>query len=941
MLGPFEVLADGEPVTMPPSKKTRALLAYLAVAERPQRRERLCEIFWELPDDPKGALRWSLSKIRHVLNAGGYLRLEPMHRNEHPGFAAEQPVHELVALNTALSRWYLRARSGLTRFVGREAEVEFLAHLWRHVREGRGQVALVTAEPGVGKSRLTHEFLARMAAEDCQIAEGGALELDRDTTYAVVKRLLRSLLAIGEGEDAETAGDRLARALERYGADSACETPLAFALDLGVDDPEWESLPSEGRARRVTRAVRELIVRMAQAAPLVMLVEDLHWIDRESRGVIERLIEGIDRQRILMILTARPGFRHDWAGRSSVHALRLHPLGIEDAEALVRALVGEHPSVSTLRRLLVERTDGTPLLIEETVLALEEAGRIAGRTGAYVAPQAIVDIETHSSVEPVIAARIERLAPRERAILETAAVIGRNAPRALLRALSGLDEAALDAGLAALERAEFLFEMLTFPEPEYTFRHALIHDVAYASLMGDERRRLHAEAMAAIERLYPESLAEHVEALAAHAYRAELWETAARYLAQAAERAIDRSAYDAATVALERAVEALEALPATRERTELGIDVRSQLRLACMVTGNYVAGVNRLKEARDLARDICDVERQLRVLLHLSFLHSTFGRIEKAIRAADQAREIAEDAGLERYVAEGDLAATQAMLLRGDAQGALSRLAPWFDRFTRDWRHDRFGFLVTRAVWYLGCLTEANALTGDFARAARAIEEAAALAEETRRPLDTYAAHYYRNLYDSLRGPTADDLARMERVAEECLDRTPFPFSPWLLSTWGYAQIQAGDHAAACRTLERALEAAKAVNMLNFANFSRGILAGARALAGDEAARDELIWASRRAEKDNDNWLRIRALEALAGIAAEPAEAARHLEEAVRVAETCGYQPLHARLLTALARRIEASDPPRARAALDEAARIFREIGLEGEADETRRAASA
>ena len=752
----------------------------------------------------------------------------------------------------------------------------------------------------------------------------------------MVKRVLRSLLAINDGESAEAAGDKLVRTLERYGADPSLETPLAFALDLPLDDPDWESLPSEARAGRIAEAMRELVARAARDTPLLMLVEDMHWIDRESRAVIGRLVEGIDRQRVLMILTCRPEFRHDWAERSAVHSLRLHPLDIEDSKALVEALVGEHPSVATLGRLLVERTDGTPLLIEETVLALEESGRIVGTTGAYVAPQPIVDIETVSSVEPVIAARIERLPPRERALLQTAAVIGRNAPRALLRALAGLDDAGLTAALAVLERGEFLFEVMSFPEQSYTFKHALIHDVAYASLMGEERRRLHAEALHAIERLNPESRAEQVEELATHAYRAGLWEAAARYLAQAAERAIERSAYRPAVLHLERCIEALEALPETRERTELAIDVRNQLRVAYMVNGDYVTAVNRLKEARELAERIGDIERQLKVLIHLSFLHSTFGRLEKAIRAADRAKALAAEHDNDRCVAEADLAATQALLLKGDARPALERLAPWFEGFTGPWRRDRFGFLVTRAVWYLGCLAQAHAMVGEFDAAMRHAADSAALAEETRRPLDAYAAHYFRNLLDSLRGPAEDDLARMEEVAEECLVRAPFPFSPWLLATWGYAQMQAGRHEAARLTLERALEAAKAVNMLHFANFSRGMLASVRALSGDEAARDELLWASRRAEKDNDCWLRIRVLQALAGIEADAARAAERLGEAAALAEACGYRPLQARLLAALARHLAATDETLARSTLEQAATILEAIGLAAEAEAAR-----
>ncbi|MCL5776250.1 alpha/beta fold hydrolase [Limibaculum sp. FT325] len=869
-------------------------------------------------------------------SVGGYVRLAPLEQDEHPGFARGQRTHEVLALNSALSRWHLRAHETLTRFVGREAEVQTLRQLWRHVIEGRGQVALVTAEPGIGKSRLGHEFLTGMAGEDCQIVEGGAFEFDRDAAYAVARRLLRSLLAIAEADDPAMARDKLERGLDRLGLDAALAVPLGFVLELPASEPDWEALPAEDRACQIADAMRRLVAHMARHVPLLVLIEDLHWIDDASRAVLDRLVEGVDRQRILMVMTCRAEFRHDWGARSAVHVMRLHPLSIEDADAFVLALVGEHPSVSILRRLLVERTDGTPLLIEETVRGLIEDGRIIGATGACVAPHPIVDIETSSSVEPVIAARIERLAPRERSVLQTASVLGRNVSRGLLAELSRIGETALDAALAALERAEFLFEVMSAAEREYTFKHALIQDVAYASLMRADRERLHAAAFDAIRRLHAGALGEHTEALAEHAYRAGLREDAARWLAEAGERAIERSAYGAAIVHLERAIAMMEGLAETPELVRLGIDVRTRLRLGFMATGDYATGVNRLKEARDLAARAGDANRQAEVLLHLSLLHSTFGRHEKAIRAADGAGEIARRHGMQRHAAEADLAAAQALLFRSDARAAISRLEGYFDCFVTDWRYDRFGFLVTRSVWYLGSLSQAHALLGDFGAAAREVEEAVAVARETRRPLDLYAAQFFRNMLDTMRGPGEAELARMAQAAEECLNRAPFPFSPMLMVTWGYAQTLSGRHAAAQQTLERALAAARSVNMLHFGNIARGLLATVRAARGDAGARDELLWAARRAEKDSDDWLRIRVLVALSRIEADPDEQVRHLEEAARIAAAGGYRPIEARILVRLARAIAPSDPARGEWLTGEAAALFGAMGLAEQAEALR-----
>ncbi|HUF57581.1 MAG TPA: alpha/beta fold hydrolase [Thermohalobaculum sp.] len=862
--------------------------------------------------------------------AGGYIRTEPMERTEHPGVSRDQTVHELVALSSANSRWHLRAHRSLSRFVGRQAECEMLGQHWRRAAAGQGQVVLIPAEPGVGKSRLTHEFLSGQDPEGCTVVESGALELEREVPFSVMKPLIRALFGLGEDESGAAQARTLVRALERLGVDPALATPLSLAIDLDVEDPDWEAAASVDRVRRIAEAVRVAILSASRERPLLILLEDLHWMDRESREVLDRLVGSLDRHRVMLLATARPEFRHDWADRSAVHVLRLHPLDIEDAQLLVRDLVGDDPSTATLRRLLVERTDGTPLLIEETVRALEQAGRIAGKAGAFVATGPLVDLEISSSVTQVIAGRIDRLPPTERRILQVTAVLGRVARRPMLQELAGLAPEALAEGLAALERHEFLFEVLAFPEPEYAFKHALIRDVAYGSLLAEDRRRLHAAAFAATERAQDDG-GERVETLADHAFRAELWEPAARYLAQAAERAIERSAYPAATLSLERAIQALDAQPPAPERTRLAIDVRLSLRLAYMANGDYVLGVMRLKEARDIADASGDVERQVRALLHLSYLHSTFGRLEKAIRAAENLKEIAAANGLARYVAEGDLAACQALLLRSGAREALERLEPHFERFTTEWRNDRFGLFVTRAVWYLGCLGFARALTGDFQAAERHLGEAETIAAEAQRPIDAYAAAYYRNVIGNIRGPTEEDVERMRAVAEDCLDRAPYPFLPWLLSTWGHAQIRLGRFAEAVETLERARDAADAVHMVHFARVARALRAYARARLGEDV-RDDLLAAGARAEKDGDCELLVRILRALARIE-DGAAAVRHLERALEIAEACDFRPARARLLIDLGERLAGVDPARAADVRDEGIALLRRMGLEAEAD--------
>ncbi len=286
-------------------------------------------------------------------------------------------------------------------------------------------------------------------------------------------------------------------------------SPVLFAFDLATEDPAWEAMPPAERAHRVREALRRLVALRARERPLVVIAEDLHWCDEPSLAAVARLVEGLERLPVVLMATARPEFRPDWLQRSAVKPVNLDVLGADDAHKLVRTLVGRHPSVGVLRRLLVERTDGTPLAMEETVSALVQTGRLVGRPGAYTAPQPIVEIDTVASVAPVIAARIARLEAHERHLLQLAAVIGRDGSLAVLKTLAGLDPTAFDAALSAVERGEFLYELIGGGEPAFTFKHALIRDAAYASIPQGRRRELHGRTFEALADLPDAKRDEH------------------------------------------------------------------------------------------------------------------------------------------------------------------------------------------------------------------------------------------------------------------------------------------------------------------------------------------------------------------------------------------------------------------------------------------------
>jgi predicted ATPase len=308
--------------------------------------------------------------------------------------------------------------------------------------------------------------------------------------------------------------------------------------------------------------------------PLLLVFEDLHWIDAETQALLDSLVESLPTARLLLLVNYRPEYQHGWGSKTYYTQLRLDPLPPASADEFLQALLGDDPSLASLKQLLIARTEGNPFFLEESVRTLVETGVLVGGPGAYRLAQALPTIQVPATVQAVLAARIDRLPPEEKRLLQTAAVVGTEVPFALLQAIADVPEAALHRGLGHLQAAEFLYETGLFPEPEYTFKHALTHEVAYNSLLLERRRVLHAHLVEALEALAPERVTEQVERLAYHAVRGEVWDKAVTYCQQAGARADDRAAFREAVAAFEQALQALVHLPESGDTRVLAIELR-------------------------------------------------------------------------------------------------------------------------------------------------------------------------------------------------------------------------------------------------------------------------------------------------------------------------------------------------------------------------------
>ena len=565
--------------------------------------------------------------------AEGFVQVTPLGPVPIKGLGEPVEVFELVGAGVARTRLEAAARRGLTRFVGRTAELEQLGGALDRARLGHGQVVAVVGEPGVGKSRLFWELTHSHRLDGWLILQSGSVSYGKATAYLLVIELLRGYFEIDSRDDPRKIREKVTGKVLTVAPAVGVAVPALLALlDVPIEDASWLALDPVQRRQRTLDAVKHLLLRESQGQPLLVIFEDLHWIDAETQALLDALVESLPTTRLLLLVSYRPEYQHGWASRTYYSQLRLDALPPKSADELLDALLGPEAALGPLKRLLVERTDANPLFLEESVRALVETAALAGERGAYRLTRPVENLKIPATVQAILAVRIDRLAPEAKRLLQAAAVIGKDVPMPLLLAIADTPEPEVRAELTHLQAAEFLYETRLFPDLEYTFKHALTHEVAYQGLLHDRQRALHARITEAIERLSTERVAEQAERLAHHALRGELWEKAVAYLRQAGLRAMARAANREAVAHLEQALGGLRHLPETRETTELTIDIRIDLRNALHPLGDQARMGDHLHEAEVLARPLGDQHRLARIATFIVIQCLATGDYDEAVR---------------------------------------------------------------------------------------------------------------------------------------------------------------------------------------------------------------------------------------------------------------------------------------------------------------------
>jgi class 3 adenylate cyclase len=397
--------------------------------------------------------------------AESYIQVAPLGAIHVKGLTEAMQGYELTGAVPGRSRFQALAARGLTKFVGRATEIDQLSAALAQARAGHGQVVAVVGEPGVGKSRLFWEFTHSHRTEGALLVEAGSVSYGKATSYLPLIELLRAYFQIESRDDQRKSREKVTGKL--FSLDRALEPslpPLLALIDVPVEDEEWSRLDPPQRRQRTLDGIKRLLLREAQVQPLVVVLEDLHWTDGETQAFLNGLVESLPTAKLLLLVNYRPEYAHGWSSKTYYRLLRIDPLPAETAEELLDALLSTSQGLSPLKRLLIQRTEGNPFFLEESVRALVETGALAGDRGRYRLVKPLQTSEVPTTAQAILAARLDRLSPEDKRLLQTAAVVGKDIPYNLLHAVVDDEEDALRAGLARLQAAEFLYETRLFPE---------------------------------------------------------------------------------------------------------------------------------------------------------------------------------------------------------------------------------------------------------------------------------------------------------------------------------------------------------------------------------------------------------------------------------------------------------------------------------------------
>ena len=766
-----------------------------------------------------GAILLTTATLREV---EGFVEVKSLGAVRVKGVSRPVDAYELAGATSARTRLHAAATRGLTPFVGRKTEIETFQKVIEKSAAGHGQIFSMVGEPGMGKSRLVYEFIHSCVPTDWLVLEAPSVSYGKATPYFPVIELLRRYFGISGGEEVgsirekvsdhvfkldEMLKDVIAPILALMGALADHEDAPANRRWRDVSDSikKFNYMEPQQRRRQTFESLKRLIIRESQKQPLLMVFEDLHWIDNETQAFLDSVVESLPMARMLLLVNYRPGYSHAWADKTYYTQTRVEALQSTGAEELLQHLLGSNKDLAPLKISLTQRTEGNPFFAEESVRSLVETGILVGEKGDYRPGLALDSIRIPRSVQSVVADRIDRLTIAQKHLLQTAAVIGVVVPFRLLRSVAELPEDELYDHLAKLQSAEFIYETNLFPEVEYSFKHALTTEVAYGALLHERRTFLHARIVKALEEMTENISHDHLEKLAHHAFQGEIWDKAVSYSKDAGSKAMGRSAYRGAVIYFDRALASLEHLPKSRPFIEQAIDLRLDLRNALFPLEELDRLVENLRAAESLSEGLGDQRRLGRISSYLVHYYTLMGDREKATEASRRGLSLAQVLGDFALQIQLNYYLGRACYYMGDYGQAIEFHKRNIESLSIETVRERFDMECPPSILCRVFLVMCFAETGEFADAIEYGKDAMRIANEIDHAFGSVYADFGIGFAYLRKEDVGAAIAVLERGLERCRAADiPVQF-PLVASALGLAYVLSGRVAEGTALLEQAV----------------------------------------------------------------------------------------------------------------------------------------
>jgi len=851
----------------------------------------------------------------------GYFSFEDLGEFQVKGKTEPIRVWAVSAELLGRTRLEVSRERGLTPLIGRDPELERLAATFREVEGGHGATVVLTGEPGVGKSRLIYEFLHRLEGRDVLELECTGVSYGRSIPFRPILDLVRRYLAWRDGMSAEELQQLVTARLDALGL--AGEEPailLAHFLGVSAPTPFVNRLSGAQLKARTFRALRDMFLRASLDRPVVVVVENLHWIDPSSEEFLQHLVAGLSDHRVLLVLSSRPGFAPPWVAALAADTIALPAFDVRQICDMTRRLLAVGELSGSLVEILVDKSEGNPLYVEEILRELQETSALLVENGEARLRSAGVAVP--ATIHDIIAARVDRLTDMLKRTLQGAAVVGRRFGVSLLsRVLADLREP-MRVQLGELHSLDFIFPGAEGPEPIYSFKHALTQDVVYAGLLERRRRQYHAAAGIGLEELYAGRLEDVVELLAYHFGRSAEAEKAVDYAILAGEKAQKRWANTEALELFESALKRLETMPDSGPNRQRRIDAVLKLSEIKFALGRHAEHVQALEGIREIVEASADPPRRAAWYCWTGFLHSLTGsRPEIPISLCQKAVEIAEEAGLEELRAFAECCLTHVYVVPGELRAAIEageRALAIFEARHNTWWACRTLFGLSMA---------ANAL-GEWEKSLGYCQRVVDYGREVN-DLRLKVVGLWRTGSTHIRRGAVDQGLQ---CCEEALALSPIAFDAVMAkATQGYGLIKRGDVARGVGQLEEAQSWFKQSNLRYTYAFSalwlvEGYLRQERR-AEARLVLEDVLATAREVGYRHVEGVATRLLgEVLTN--EDPVAATRHLDVAIAVLEQVGARNQVAKALeTQSAMRRAAGDLEGARALLTRALHLFETLG--------------